>query len=107
MTKIQIYIPEVYISNYLVYLELPIYHVSWFSPYNFKIMKFALYVVVEALFYHNIYCLHQAFLEISRLFIFMNFFTFCLQIPWGGERCSSVVKAFAHGAMGYRINPSW
>ena len=22
-------------------------------------------------------------------------------------RCSSVVRAFAHGAMGHRINPSW
>ena len=25
----------------------------------------------------------------------------------GGVRCSSVVRAFAHGAMGRRINPSW
>ena len=24
-----------------------------------------------------------------------------------GARCSSVVRAFAHGAMGRRINPSW
>ena len=24
-----------------------------------------------------------------------------------GVRCSSVVRAFAHGAMGRRINPSW
>ena len=23
------------------------------------------------------------------------------------ERCSSVVRAFAHGAMGRQINPSW
>ena len=29
-------------------------------------------------------------------------------IPLGsGARCSSVVRAFAHGAMGRRINPSW
>ena len=26
---------------------------------------------------------------------------------WGGARCSSVVRAFIHGAMGRRINPSW
>ena len=25
----------------------------------------------------------------------------------GGERCSIVVRAFAHGAMGRRIDPSW
>ena len=25
----------------------------------------------------------------------------------GGTRCSSVVRAFAHGAMGRRIDPSW
>ena len=25
----------------------------------------------------------------------------------GGVRCSSVVRAFAHGAMGRRIDPSW
>ena len=24
-----------------------------------------------------------------------------------GTRCSSVLRAFAHGAMGHRINPSW
>ena len=24
-----------------------------------------------------------------------------------GARCSTVVRAFAHGAMGRRINPSW
>ena len=24
-----------------------------------------------------------------------------------GSRCSSVVRAFAHGAMGRRIDPSW
>ena len=24
-----------------------------------------------------------------------------------GDRCSSVVRAFAHGAMGRRIDPSW
>ena len=24
-----------------------------------------------------------------------------------GVRCSSVVRAFAHGAMGHQINPSW
>ena len=26
---------------------------------------------------------------------------------WEGARCSSVVRAFAHGAMGRRIDPSW
>ena len=25
----------------------------------------------------------------------------------GGARCSSVVRAFAHGAVGRRIDPSW
>ena len=25
----------------------------------------------------------------------------------GGARCSSVVRAFVHGAMGRQINPSW
>ena len=24
-----------------------------------------------------------------------------------GVRCNSVVRVFAHGAMGHRINPSW
>ena len=28
-------------------------------------------------------------------------------IPGTGVRCSSVVRAFAHGAMGRRIDPSW
>ena len=29
-----------------------------------------------------------------------------LQPKWGA-RCSSVVRAFAHGAMGHRIDTSW
>ena len=28
-------------------------------------------------------------------------------IPARGVRCSSVVRAFAHGAMGRQIDPSW
>ena len=31
----------------------------------------------------------------------------CACIHEGGARCSSVVRAFAHGAMGHRIDPSW
>ena len=35
----------------------------------------------------------------------------CQKIKWYllrfGARCSSVVRAFAHGAMGRRIDPSW
>ena len=32
-----------------------------------------------------------------------------IEVPTGarGARCSSVVRAFAHGAMGCRIDPSW
>ena len=30
----------------------------------------------------------------------------CFRQPMGA-RCSSVVRAFAHGAMGHRIDPSW
>ena len=29
-----------------------------------------------------------------------------LLLLWGA-RCSSVVREFAHGAMGHRIDPSW
>ena len=38
----------------------------------------------------------------------------CRNVPWyyqppleEGARCSSVVRAFARGAMGRRIDPSW
>ena len=31
----------------------------------------------------------------------------CHPVCVSGVRCSSVVRAFAHGAMGRRINPSW
>ena len=40
----------------------------------------------------------------QQLFIAIaHFHLICLR----GARCSSVVRAFAHGAMGHRINPSW
>ena len=31
----------------------------------------------------------------------------CIPDAFMGARCSSVVKAFAHGAMGHQIDPSW
>ena len=32
----------------------------------------------------------------------------CVYLKWqSGARCRSVVRAFAHGAMGRRIDPSW
>ena len=31
----------------------------------------------------------------------------CVSHTFKGARCSSVVRAFAHGAMGRRIDPSW
>ena len=31
----------------------------------------------------------------------------CMHIFYKGARCSSVVRALAHGAMGRRIGPSW
>ena len=31
----------------------------------------------------------------------------CMHASNLGARCSSVVRAFAHGAMGCRIDPSW
>ena len=37
------------------------------------------------------------------------FWQICIQTVFvlEGARCSSVVRAFAHGAMGRRIDPSW
>ena len=34
-------------------------------------------------------------------------FVFMYSLRILGARCSSVVRAFAHGAMGHRIDPSW
>ena len=34
-------------------------------------------------------------------------FEICSTTRSSGARCSSVVRAFAHGAMGRRIDPSW
>ena len=31
----------------------------------------------------------------------------CLECAWGGARRSFVVRVFAHGVMGRRIDPSW
>ena len=31
----------------------------------------------------------------------------CVILSVGGARCSSMVRAFAHGAMGRQIDPSW
>ena len=41
------------------------------------------------------------------VFIYFILFYLFFYLFLGGARCSSVVKAFAHGAMGRRIDPSW
>ena len=43
-------------------------------------------------------------------FIVQNPFLQCFPYAFNvmtGARCSSVVRAFAHGAMGHRIDPLW
>ena len=43
------------------------------------------------------------------LVFFVGFFVFVFitSFEYTGARCCSVVRAFAHGAMGRRIQPSW
>ena len=44
---------------------------------------------------------HLQFIELSTISRYLS------SLASGGARCSSVVRAFAHGAMGCRIDPSW
>ena len=37
----------------------------------------------------------------------VSFHLFCMSHFQVGARCSSVIRAFTHGAMGRRIDPSW
>ena len=49
----------------------------------------------------NVIFIYNQYFEIkSRKFVIV-----CLQRA--RARCSSVVRTFAHGAMGRRVNPSW
>ena len=43
--------------------------------------------------------------QVSECILFLSIIKGSHQVP--GARCSSVVRAFAHGAMGRRIDPSW
>ena len=46
----------------------------------------------------------------SLTYIVIKIFVYCLEYRYlyvQVARCSSVVRAFAHGAMGCRIDPSW
>ena len=37
-----------------------------------------------------------------------DYYDLCLMCSFrSGARCTSVVRTFAHGAIGYRIDPSW
>ena len=40
--------------------------------------------------------------SLNKTFLFLS-----LSFLGAGARCSSLVRAFAHGAMGRRIDPSW
>ena len=49
--------------------------------------------------------IYELFVGILQVF-FKNFMLNSF-FMFGGARCSSVVRAFAHGAMGRWIDPSW
>ena len=59
-------------------------------------------------------CYVQLFISHKNTFMLKEFLVFVLHLPCVpdvcfnilGARCSSVVRAFAHGAMGRRIDPS-
>ena len=54
--------------------------------------------------------LNATLAELSAQTIYMDCFNLhdqAMALILGGARCSSVVRAFAHGAMGRRIDPSW
>ena len=64
-----------------------------------KIVSFILYIYISVI---NVFCAAlYAVLKISYIIV-----TFKLCHKYGA-RCSSVVRAFAHSAMGRRIDPSW
>ena len=55
-----------------------------------------------------ILCVLLFFLIFRNLFNnILNTFILLVMLSILGARCSSVVTAFAHGAMGHRIDPSW
>ena len=58
--------------------------------------------------YSTIVEIHTSSLYLMTIVIF-GFLSVLHDLPHkiGGARCSSVVRAFAHGAMGRRIDPSW
>ena len=45
--------------------------------------------------------------EDAFIYRFIYLFCYCWSCYYRGARCSSVVRAFARGAMGRRIDPSW
>ena len=49
----------------------------------------------------------QRYWGVERNATHHNINTAMTHLCCGGARCSSVVRAFAHGAMGRRIDPSW
>ena len=46
-------------------------------------------------------------LEGGNVFFFLKCIYVSIYFQVSGARCSSVVRVFAHGAMGRRIDPSW
>ena len=49
-------------------------------------------------------------LKIEKYYIYKNYndaVHYYASVILVGARCSSVVRAFAHGAMGRRIDPTW
>ena len=72
---------------------------SWFLRLcRYYLSIFSISFIVSCVYVDIIY-LFSCFLRLCRYYLSI--------FSVGGARCSSVVRAFAHGAMGRRIDPSW
>ena len=65
------------------------------------------YPVYEICIYLLLTLAHVVAAAVSFLSHSEWFFTIYMTLYNRGARCSSVVRAFTHGATGHRIDPSW
>ena len=105
--KINVYVTRVVISTWVFsffrgdVLPPPVWVWIWILPFVF----FELFRVVNFFYLFSMSLLEKSLFG-SRLSLFTFSPPFNVEFTCSRARCSSVVRAFAHGAMGRRIDPS-
>ena len=102
ISAVSLTIPAVYLTIFQLFTKIQ----SLFADYPELASDFAAFLSPHQAVSCGCFMANHEFIR-ARTFLRKLEVSVALVSQHKGARCSSVVRAFAHGAMGRRIDPSW